>query len=426
MSAVAGGERAAAPDRPSTYRDALRNPEFRGLVVAQVTSEWGDHIARVALASLVLKRTDSAFLAVLAFAVSFVPAVFGSALLGPLADRIPRKVILLGCDLARALVMVLLALLAVESTPVWVLLGLLLVTETFFAPFETAQRALVPDVLTDPRQYLAGNSLMRLLYQADQVIGIALAGLVILLVGERWSLLLNAGTFAASFVVIALTLRWRPAARDRREPRTTLLADVRAGWRLVFDDPALRALVLLGWGASVFLVAPEAVALPYAREDGASTTVGAMLMASIPAGAAIGAYLVARLGPRQQVRSILPLAVLSCLPLLGTCVAPPWEVALVLWFVSGLGQGFMVPLIATVNLVSPARFRGRVNGLAAAGFSTTTALTFLGTGALADATSPSVAVTFAAVVGLALVGAAHRAWPWGAIRRAADRVYAAG
>ena len=45
-------------------------------------SEWGDNIARVALASLVLARTDSAFLAVLAFVVSFVPAVFGSALLG--------------------------------------------------------------------------------------------------------------------------------------------------------------------------------------------------------------------------------------------------------------------------------------------------------------------------------------------------------
>ena len=57
----------------TTYRDALRNSEFRGLVVAQVASEWGDNIARVALASLVLSRTDSAFLAVLAFVVSFVP-----------------------------------------------------------------------------------------------------------------------------------------------------------------------------------------------------------------------------------------------------------------------------------------------------------------------------------------------------------------
>jgi MFS family permease len=125
----------------------------------------------------------------------------------------------------------------------------------------------------------------------------------------------------------------------------------------------------------------------------------------------------------RQVRAILPLAVLTCLPLLGTCFAPPWGVALALWFLSGLGQGFMVPLIATVNLVSPARFRGRVNGLAAAGFSLTTAATFLLSGLLADATSPAVAVTAAAAVGLALVGLARRAWPYAAIRRAATRVY---
>jgi len=86
---VSGAPARDASARP-TYRSLLRNREFRGLVVAQVASELGDHIARVALASLVLTRTDSAFLAVLAFVVSFVPAVFGSALLGAFADRLPR------------------------------------------------------------------------------------------------------------------------------------------------------------------------------------------------------------------------------------------------------------------------------------------------------------------------------------------------
>ena len=64
----------------------------------------------------------------------------------------------------------------------------------------------------------------------------------------------------------------------------------------------------------------------------------------------------------------------------------------------------MVPLMTTVNLVSPVGLRGRVNGLAGAGFSTVTAATFLLAGALADLASPAVAVTVAAVIGLALVG----------------------
>lgn len=410
-----------------TYRHVLRHREFRGLVVAQVASELGDHIARVALASLVLTRTDSAFLAVLAFVVSFVPAVFGSALLGAVADRLPRKVVMLGCDLARAVVVGLIALLAVDSTPVWVLLALLLVAETFTAPFEAAHRSVVPDVLTDPRECLVGTGLLRTLYQVDQVAGIVAAGVVIVAVGERAGLLLDVASFVVSFGVLALMLRWRPAtgAVSETEHRT-LLGDFREGWRLVFDDPALRALVVLAWGAAVFLIAPEAVALAYARADGADPVVGAALMASLPAGAAIGSMLVARLDPMRQVNLILPLAVASCAPLLLTSLAPPWYVALPLWFVAGASQGFMVPLMTTVNLVSPPALRGRVNGLAGAGFSTVTAVTFLAAGAVADLATPAVAVTVAAVIGLALVGSAHRSWPTGELRRAARRVYAAG
>ena len=410
-----------------TYRHVLRHREFRGLVVAQVASELGDHIARVALASLVLARTDSAFLAVLAFVVSFVPAVFGSALLGAVADRLPRKVVMLGCDLARAVVVGIIALLAVDSTPVWVLLGLLLVAETFTAPFEAAHRAVVPDVLTDPRECLVGTGLLRTLYQVDQVVGIVAAGVVIVAVGERAGLLLDVASFVVSFVVLAVTLRWRPASGATTEAEhRTLLGDFREGWRLVFDDPALRALVVLAWGAAVFLIAPEAVALAYAREDGAEPVVGAALMASLPAGAAIGSLLVARLDPMRQVNLIIPLAVAACAPLMLTSLAPPWYVALPLWFVAGASQGFMVPLMTTVNLVSPPALRGRVNGLAGAGFSTVTAITFLTAGAVADLASPAVAVTVAAVTGLALVGSAHRSWPTGEVRRAARRVYAAG
>jgi MFS family permease len=406
----------------TTYRDVLRHSEFRGLVVAQVCSEWGDNIARVALASLVLARTDSAFLAVLAFVVSFIPAVFGSALLGGLSDRLPRKVVLIGCDLARAVVVGVLALVAVDGTPVWALLGLLLVAETFTAPFEAAHRAVVPDVLPDPRECLTGTGLMRILYQVDQVLGIVAAGVVIVLVGERAGLLLDVATFLVSATVLALTLRWRPASRDR-SARTTLVGEFRAGWRLVFDNPSLRALVLLAWSAAVFLVAPEAVALAYARDDGAGPAVGAALMATLPAGAALGAWLVGRMDPLRQVRSIIALAVAACLPLLATSLAPPWQVVMPLWFLSGAAQGFMVPLMTTVNLVTPPAMRGRVNGLAGAGFSTVTAATFLLSGAMADLATPAVAVTVAAVLALALVGVAHRGWPHAELRRTAERVY---
>ena len=273
----------------ATYRDALRNREFRGLVIAQVASEWGDNIARVALASLVLARTDSAFLAVLAFVVSFVPAVFGSALLGAAADRLPRKVVLLGCDLVRAVVITVLAFVAVDGTPVWVLLALLLVAEMFTAPFEAAQRAVVPDVLPDPRGCLAGTGLMRVLYQVDQVVGISPAGLVIVLVGERAGLLIDAATFAR--VVrgargdAALATGRAGAAGGHR--RCSTESGPAGGW-----CSTTRRCGRSCCSAGVRRCSssrPEAVALAYARDDGADPAVGAALMASLPAGAALGA-----------------------------------------------------------------------------------------------------------------------------------------
>jgi MFS family permease len=416
--------RGATDEGPASYRDALRSRELRGLVGAQVLSEWGDNIARVALASLVLARTGSAFLAVLAFVVGFAPALFGGALLAGLADRLPRKALLLACDAGRGVLIAVLALVAVPGTPVAVLLLVLLAAEFFTAPFEAANRALVPDLVPDGRRVLAAMGLMRVLNQADQVIGIVLAGVVVSAIGARWGLAIDALTFGASLLLLLVTVQARPAARSADE-HTTWAADLRSGWRLVVDDPALRAMVGLGWGAAFFLVVPESVALAYARAHGASPEAGGLLMASGPAGAAVGAYVVGRLAPLRQVRLLVPLAVATCLPLLAACVDPPALAAVGLFFVSGLGQGFMVTLLSTVNLLTPESRRGQVNGFAGSGFSVATGVAFLVGGGIADLTSPAVSVTTAGVFGLAVVGLVHKGWPSAAIRRAARQVYAA-
>jgi MFS family permease len=413
------------PTAPS-YRTVLRRREFRGLVGAQVLSEWGDEVARVALALLVLDRTDSAFLAAFAFAVSYFPAVVGSALLGSLADRLPRRTVLLVCDVGRAAVLALIALLAVPQTPVWLLLALLLAAETFTAPFTAARMAVVPDVLPDPREYVVGTGLLRVLTQLDQVVGLALGGAVVTVVGARWALAADAATFLLSAALLRATVRGRPASAPLgagADRFGQLVDDLKEGWHLVFGDASRRALVLLGWGAALFLIAPEGVALAYARDVGAGDIAGAILLGSVPAGAAIGAVLVGRWDPRRQTAAILPLATCACLPLLATSVEPPVGVVCVLWLLSGICQGFMVTLIATVNLLTPPACRGRVNGLAAAGFSVASGVAFLGAGWLADLTSPAVAVTVAGVVGLAMLAAIRRSWPQRELMAVAERVY---
>jgi MFS family permease len=408
---------------PVPARTLLRKREFRGLVLAQVLSDWGDFVARVALAALVLDRSESALLAATVFAISFVPAVAGSAVLGALVDRLPRREVLLVGDAARGVLVGVLALLAVDGTPLWVLLAILFLSEIFTAPFESARQAMLPDVLPEPREYLAGNALLRVVFQADQVIGFVLGGIVVALVGARTALALDAVTFLVSFLAVLLLVRARPAPPRTPGQGVGLVAELREGWAAVFARPAVRTLVVLGWVAAVFISVPEAVALSYARADGTGAAAGGLLLASLPAGAALGAWLVTRLPEPRQVRLLLPLAAGACLPLLAAAVAPPWHVVLPLWFLSGACQGLMVPLITTVNLVTPAGLRGRVNGLAAAGFAASSAAALLLGGYVADLTSPATAVTVAGLAGVLALGLLRRSWPTREIDGVIEQAY---
>jgi len=392
----------------TSYRRLLRNREFASLITAQIVSEMGDHFARVAVAGLVLSRTESAFYAAAAFVAGYVPGIFGSAVFGSLADRLPRKQVLLACDAGRAALAVAMVFAVTDGISLWVPFGLLLAIEIFSAPFDVARNAAMPDVLPEPQDYLAGAALSRVLFQVNQVVGLAIAGLVVYGPGPRVAFLVDAATFVLSYVILLAGLRPRPAAAESRG--WSVARDLRDGARLIFTDPVRRSFVLLGWGAALFLIAPEGVALAYAMEHG-QPDLGGVLMAAIPAGTALGAVYVSRLSPERAVRAIRPMLLLSSLPLVAAGLNFPVYPAIALWFVAGTCQAFLVPIMVTVNLVTPSAWRGRVNGFAAAGYSLATAIGFLVAGLVADLTRPAVAVAGAGVLGLALLVAAHLSWP---------------
>jgi MFS family permease len=423
---VTSGSRPPRPRRSSGSRGVLRNPEFRALVLAQAASEIGDHFARVAVAGIVLDRSGSAFLSALAFVISFVPAVGGSLLLGPLADRLPRKGLLIACDLARAVLIAALALAAAATAPLWALLALLLAAEVFSAPFDAARSAVLPDVLPDPGDYLAGSGLCRVLFQANQVVGLAAGGAVVYLAfsggagggGAEVALAVDAATFVLSALVLAVGLRARPApAAAAGVPRSRLLADVAGGARLVFTDPLRRVFVPLGWLAGAALVAPEGVALAYAVEQG-RPGLGGVLMATLPAGAAVGSFVVSRRGPAAAARAIRPLIAVGCAALLASGLGPGLYATFALWAVAGFCQAFLVPVMVVVNLTTPAERRGAVNGLAGAGFNAAMAGSFLAAGLAADVAGAELAVLAAGVVGLGLLAGAHLFWPTASLARA--------
>src|SRR6516225_4196272 len=248
--AVARGD---ATEQAATFRDVFAVGEFRALWAAQLLSVIGDQLARVALTVLVYDRTRSALLAAVTFVASIVPTFIGGVTLAWLADRYPRRRVMIVCDLVRcALVLIM----AIPGMTLAGLVTLLFLVTLVGAPFTSARAAIYPDVLGTGDRYVMGTAVTLTTYQFAQVLGFAAGGAAVGFFGTHLSLIVDAATFAASALIVRARVRPRPApaAGARREPFR--LAGIIAGARLVFARPALRIPMFFGWLAA-FYNAPE-------------------------------------------------------------------------------------------------------------------------------------------------------------------------
>ncbi len=402
----------------STYGKVWANREARGLLIGQALSELGDQAARVAIALLVLQETGSALYSALVLALTYLPGFLGAAALSGLADRLPRRTLMIVCDLIRAALMAALVVLAAKSSPLVWLFAFLLVAEFVAMPFGAARGALYPDVLTERNVYVRGQALSRSVHLITQVVGAVVGGALVGWLSPAAALAVDCASFLLSALLVTLFVRRRPAPDPMPTSPRRALDDAIDGTRELFRDPVRRSITLLGWGAGLFLVAPEAVALAY-RPD-LAPVVGGVLLAAVPAGSAVGALMMPRLPMRDQLRLLLPLAALSALPLFATSIDPPPLVAGALWFVAGFLQAFVLTVISAVTLFTAPHRRGRVMGVAAAGFNIASACSFALVGYLATLTAigPARAVSLAGAGGLVLVAVLRAVWPSDAIARA--------
>lgn len=390
------------PSEPATWRSLFAVGEFRALWVAQAASLLGDQLARVAIAWLVFQETGSALLTAVVYAVTFLPWVLGGPLLGGLADRFPRRTVMVTCSV---LSVALVVALAVPGLPLPVLCGLLFVVVLLESPFLAARSALLVDVLPDDR-YVLASAVGNVTGQAVQVLGFAAGGALVAVIGPRQALLVDAGTFLVAAVLIRFGTTWRPATASEGGDdagSAGWAGRLRTGARIVFADPRLRGLVLLAWLAA-FSIVPEGLAAPYAALLGGGAGTLGLLLAAEPVGAVAGALLVTRLvAPDRRLRLLVPLAALSLAPLLGYAARPGLPVVLVLLVLSGLGGSYQLIANTTFMQLVPAASRGQAFGLAAAGLVAGQGLGLAAAGAVAEVVSPAYAVAGAALIGLLLM-----------------------
>jgi predicted MFS family arabinose efflux permease len=358
-----------------------------------VLSVVGDQLARVALTILVFNRTHSALLAAVTFAVSVVPTFIGGLALSGLADRFPRRGLMITCDLARA---GLVALMALPGVPLAVLVCLLFVVTMIGAPFGSARAALYPDILAGDR-YVLGNAVSMTTLQFAQVAGFAVGGAVVDVLGAGPTLLADAATFVASALLVRIWVRARPVARQPIPG--SRLADLRDGLRLVFADPALLWPMLLGWLAAFYNV-PEAVAAPLVRSlHGGDAWVGLMLAAEA-LGACVGYIVFSRaVAPAARLRWMTPFAVAACGVLMLFGFRPVLPAALLIVLASGLFDCYQVAANAAFVTATPHGRRGQAFGIAQGGMTLGQGAAMIIAGAVAQRVSPALVIAGAGALG---------------------------
>lgn len=367
--------------------------EFRALWAAQVLSVAGDQLARVALTLLVFDRTRSALLAAVTFAASVVPSFIGGIALAGIADRLPRRGVMIGCDLISA---TLVGLMALPGMPLGLLVALLFIVTMVSAPFLSARAALYPDVLPGDL-YVLGTAVTLTTMQVAQVVGFAAAGAVVAGFGSRTSLVADAGTFLASALLIRLYVRTRPGARPGSG--AGFVAAITIGTRRVFTDSSLRTPMLFGWLAA-FLDVHEGVVAPLAASLGGGAVAVGFILASGAFGTSAGAIGFTRLMSAQRRETwVPPLSIASCGVLALFALRPPLPWALAILVLSGVLSCYQVAANASFVRAAPPQERSRAFGVAQAGMSLGQGSAMILAGAAAEHFAASDVIAASGVLG---------------------------
>jgi MFS family permease len=385
----------------TSFRDVFAVAEFRALWLAQLLSVVGDQLARVALTVLVYDRTRSALLAAVTFVASIVPTFIGGLTLAWLADRYPRRAVMIACNLIQAVLVLIMATPGVPLAAVVVLLFTVTLAE---APFASARAAIVPDVLAGDA-YVVGTAVGLTTYQFAQVLGFAVGGAVVGFFGTRVSLVIDAVTFVVAALILRAWIRWRPApaasaASAKRE--SSRLAGVFVGARLVLGRPALRTPMLFGLLAAFYNVS-EGVAAPLARTLGGGAAAVGVILAANSLGQTAGALLFSRLvSPALRLRFMGPLAFGACAVLTLFFWQPALSISLAILVASGLCAAYQLAANAAFVTAAPKDQRSQAFGAAQGAMSLGQGVIMILAGAAAEHHSPALAIAVSGAVGAVL------------------------
>lgn len=347
----------------------LRHRNYALLWSGGLVSIIGSWMQTVAVGALIASHTGSALWVVVVAAGGFLPIGVLSPVGGALADRLPRRAVLIAANLVAGAVALVIAVLVAAHEYGPLALTLLVTAQgcvsAITGPF---QQAILPDLV--PRsEFLAASSLNSAQFNLGRVIGPALAGATVLAFGYPMAFVANAVSFLA--VVLALAfVHLAPPPAAPPEGRPSLATSLRSGFVAAREEPGCRAAIIViavvALLASPFIALVPAVAhrLSHGGSRGVASAT-ALLTTAQGVGAVLGALLIAPLAGRFGRGRMLFGALFALAPVLILYDFAPelaWAVA-TLFLVGVVYIGVLSGLSTVVQLRAPTEFRGRILSL---------------------------------------------------------------
>ncbi len=374
---------------------ALRHRDYRLFWLGQTISQLGGWMQTVGLAWLVLEMTDSPFMLGLIFTLQYAPHLVVSLPAGALADRFPKRKLVMVTNLALGLISFTLAgLVHLDQVQFWQV-ALLTGLTGLVSSLEVPARHSYQIVLVGRHDLMNAVALNSASFNLARIAGPALAGVMIARMGVEPTFLLNALSFVP--LIGALLLIRAPGLPEGQHQ--SVLTEVREGLAYAWTTPQVSIPLRLMLVISVCVI-NHTVLVPLLARDvlhGGPEAVG-WLFASLGVGALAGGLLVA--AEVRQRPAILSLALTAVLlSVLYAAVAPVHTLApaMALLFLLGFVQiRFTVGCNSILQVVTPDPLRGRVLSLYS--------LVFLGSTPVGSLLSGLVAQTWGVAAAYALGG----------------------
>jgi len=385
--------------------ELLRTKNFGLLFSGQVISQIGDGMNKVALLWFVYELTGSVFkMAVIGLLQTIPPLVFGP-LIGVYLDRMKKKPVMVWVDFIRTGLVILIPLLyAMEALTLERLYVLVFATSIVSTVFGPALASAVP-LLVPRAQLTAANALIQSTTNIGLLIGPAVSGVGIAMIGAQNVLYFDAATFLVSALcLMPISLRESLQARPRLTDRPNILQDLLVGFRFVFVQHRTVLLLLLtatlySFGASAFVFLLPVFATQHL--DASPVELG-WLWSSLGIGMLAASVWLAWInqgGLQNRLRLISAALAVGAVAVctLGMLQAPVMAAALIIVF--GGSTAIFTPIVwAMLQELTPEHLLGRVFTTFSTGAMASAMAGMAGFGWAADAIGPS-----ASLVGVGLL-----------------------